>query len=131
MGSSGSLTNHLVKGKQKERKQSLFANEPSPGSPAKAVKTVTEEAESSQKKGPLGAPVLSTSDPQILMEEAEDEEDEATPFQVGEPTPDETSPGAEESKLWDDETRRNGDSKSPLYGSGGEDEFQNPWEGRS
>ncbi|KAK8060451.1 hypothetical protein PG996_010381 [Apiospora saccharicola] len=130
-GSSGSLTKQLVKGKQKERRESLFANEPSPGSPAKAVKTVTEEAESSQKKGPLGAPVLSTSDPQILMEEAEDEEDEATPFQVGEPTPDETSPGAEESKLWNDETRRNGNSKSPLYGSGGEDEFQNPWEGRS
>ncbi|KAK7927036.1 hypothetical protein PG985_004034 [Apiospora marii] len=129
VGSSGSLTKQLVKGKQKARKQSLLANEPSPGSPAKVIKTVTEEAESSQKNGPLGAPVLSTSDPQVLMEEAEDEEDEATPFQVGEPTPDENSPGAEESRLWDDEARGNG--KSPLYGSGGEDEFHNPWEGRS
>jgi len=69
------------------------------------------------------------------MEEAEDEEDEdedeTTPFQVGEPTPDETSPGAEESRQWNDETRKGDNSKSPLYGSGGEDEFQNPWEGRS
>lgn len=111
------------------RKQSLLANEPSPGSPAKPIKTVTEEAKSSQKNGPLGAPVLSTSDPQVLMEEAEDEEDEATSFQVGASTHDETSPGAEESRLWNDEARNNG--KSPLYGSGGEDEFQNPWEGRS
>ncbi|KAK7956072.1 uncharacterized protein PG986_005294 [Apiospora aurea] len=130
-GSSGSLTNQAGKGKQKERKQSLFANEPSPGTPAKVIRPVEEEAEASQKNGPLGAPVLSTSDPQILMEEAEDEEDETTPFQVGEPTPDEPSPGAEESRQWNDETRSNHDSKSPLYGSGGEDEFRNPWEGRS
>ncbi|KAK8011378.1 organic solute transporter Ostalpha-domain-containing protein [Apiospora arundinis] len=134
-GSSGSLTNPdpLVKGKQKERKKSLLANEPSPSTPAKVIRPVEQKAEASQKNGPLGAPVLSTSDPQILMEEAEDEEDEdeTTPFQVGEPTPDETSPGAEESKQWDEQTRKDDNSKSPLYGSGGEDEFQNPWEGRS
>ena len=131
VGSSGSLTKSLGKGKQKERKKSLLANEPSPSTPAKVIKPVEQEAEASQKNGPLGAPILSTSDPQILMEEAEDEEDETTPFQVGEPTPDETSPGAAESRQWNDETRTANNSKSPLYGSGGEDEFHNPWEGRS
>lgn len=70
--------------------------------------------------------MLSTSDPQILLEEAEEEEDNT--FQIGEPTPDEdSSPGAEESRQWLDETNGAHDGTSPVYGSGNEEEFSNPW----
>ncbi|KAI1877234.1 uncharacterized protein JN550_001306 [Neoarthrinium moseri] len=117
--STDTLSNKLKKGKgkekEKERKKGSF-DVPSAGSPTEARKPVAEESAASQAQGPLGAPVLETSDPQILQEEADEEavedavEEEDETFQIGEPTPDETE-----------------DSRSPLYGSGPEDEFQNPW----
>lgn len=120
-GSVDTLSNNLhVKGKDKERKRSSITG-PSPGTrPAKIPQPAAEEAESSQANGPLGAPVLSTSDPQVLLEEAEEEE---PTFLVGDPTPD------EESGPWNSSGPGNHhDSRSPLYGGGGEDEFRNPWE---
>lgn len=109
------------KGKAKERGKSSIIG-PSPGSrPAKIPQPAAEEAESSQANGPLGAPVLSTSDPQVLLEEAEEEEEPT--FLVGDPTPD------EESGPWNSSGLGNhDDSRSPIYRNGGEDEFRNPWE---
>ncbi|KAI1631997.1 organic solute transporter Ostalpha-domain-containing protein [Biscogniauxia mediterranea] len=101
------VTSKKKKGKQKQRKR-----EPSPV-PEPAVRA----SEESQSKGPLGAPILTTSDPQILEQEAEEEID-AT-FQVGEPTPEETTPAEEEPARLD--------TTSPLYGTGQEDEFRNVW----
>ncbi|KAI0599406.1 organic solute transporter Ostalpha-domain-containing protein [Biscogniauxia sp. FL1348] len=101
------VTSKKKKGKQKQKKR-----EPSPV-PEPAVRA----SEESQSKGPLGAPILTTSDPQILEQEAEEEID-AT-FQVGEPTPEETTPAEEEPARLD--------TTSPLYTTGQEDEFRNVW----
>ncbi|KAI5918617.1 organic solute transporter Ostalpha-domain-containing protein [Camillea tinctor] len=101
------ITSKKKKGKQKQKKR-----EPSP-IPEPAVRA----SEESQSKGPLGAPSLTTSDPQILEQEAEEEPDPT--FQVGEPTPEETTPAEEEpAKV---------DATSPLYTTGQEDEFRNVW----
>ncbi|CAJ2512906.1 Uu.00g010250.m01.CDS01 [Anthostomella pinea] len=86
------------KGKQKEA-------EPVVSSPLDTRARVSEEAES---KGPLGAPVLTTSDPFILEEEAEDDlSDVVTP--AGNASPDEEA--------------------SPMYATENEDEFRNVWDG--
>ncbi|KAI0550614.1 DUF300-domain-containing protein [Xylaria curta] len=83
------------KGKQKQpNTQAASPPEPTPEPTVQATKE-------SQSKGPLGAPVLTTSDPQILEEEAE--EDELT-----------------------DETSED-DGQSPVYTTGQEDEFRNVW----
>ncbi|KAI0903167.1 DUF300 domain protein [Ustulina deusta] len=79
------------KGKQKQSKPQV-ASAPEPSGQA---------AQESQSKGPLGAPVLNTNEPQILAAEAE--EDDLT---------DETS---------------DQDGASPIYATGQEDEFRNVW----
>jgi hypothetical protein len=72
---------------------------------------------------------LTTNDPQILQEEAQDEEEEAL-FEVGDATPHDESPGAEESRLWTEQSEptRTMNTKSPLDGHA-DDEFKNPWGG--
>ncbi|KAI0017509.1 DUF300-domain-containing protein [Xylariomycetidae sp. FL0641] len=85
------------KGKQKERRRSSVPSVPEPTARA---------AEELQSEGPLGAPVLTTNDPQILLEEAEEDETDVT-----------TSP----------EDGSQPDAASPLYTTGHEDEFQNVW----
>lgn len=117
----------MKKGKEKERKKKDSIDVPSAGSAAPVPKPSVEEQEENQKQGPLGAPVLSTSDPQILLEEADVEEDDT--FQIGEPTPDEESPEVEESRQWLAETNDTHDATSPAYDNGNEDEFTNPWGG--
>ncbi|GAP91918.1 putative DUF300 domain protein [Rosellinia necatrix] len=64
-------------------------------------KSTANAAQESQSEGPLGAPLLSTNDAQILEEEAEEDE----------PT-DESS---------------NQSEPSPVYATGQEDEFRNVW----
>lgn len=82
------------KGKQKESKPQATP----PPEPA------AQAAQESQSRGPLGAPLLSTSDPQILEEEAEEEiEDDVTDEHSGQ------------------------DGPSPVYATGQEDEFRNVW----
>ncbi|KAI1807611.1 DUF300-domain-containing protein [Daldinia bambusicola] len=110
--SAETVTSKKKKGKQK---QSKHAPEPPP-EPTAVV------AEESQSKGPLGAPVLSTSDPQILEEEAEEED----PFRVGDPTPDEVSPGGQEAKQWGSDGAGN-NTASPMFSPENEDEFRNVW----
>ncbi|KAI3332386.1 DUF300-domain-containing protein [Xylariaceae sp. AK1471] len=89
--STGSIETQSNKGKQKQ-------SEPQALSPPEPTVRATKE---SQSKGPLGAPVLTTNDPQILAEEAE--EDDLT---------DEVS---------------DQDEPSPVYATGQEDEFRNVW----
>jgi hypothetical protein len=76
-----------------------------------------------ESQGPLGAPVLNTADPQILLEEGEEEED-AT-FQVGEVTPDEESPGGRKPSSWDSQDANDQSSRNPPWGTVGDDD--NPW----
>lgn len=73
--------------KKKKGKQRQTKHDPIPTPEPTAV-----AAEETYSKGPLGAPVLSTSDPQILEEEAEEED---PTFKIGEstPTPDELAAG--------------------------------------
>ncbi|KAI1818004.1 DUF300-domain-containing protein [Poronia punctata] len=89
--STGSIQNLARKGKQRESRPSIS----SPPEPA------VQAAKESQSEGPLGAPVLTTNDPQILLEEAEEDE-----------TTDELS---------------DQDEQSPIYTVGQEDEFRNVW----
>ncbi|KAI1275677.1 DUF300 domain protein [Xylaria sp. FL0933] len=89
--STESIQTRDKKGKQKQPKTQVS----SPPEPT------VQAAQESQSKGPLGAPVLNTNEPQILEEEAE--EDDLT---------DETS---------------DQDEPSPVYTTGQEDEFRNVW----
>ncbi|KAI1346862.1 DUF300 domain protein [Xylaria sp. FL0043] len=89
--STESVQTRDKKGKQKQPKTQVS----SPPEPT------AQAAQESQSKGPLGAPVLNTNEPQILEEEAE--EDDLT---------DETS---------------DQDEPSPVYTTGQEDEFRNVW----
>lgn len=124
--STETLSKTLKKGKGKEKKKKSSTDVPSAGSAAPVPKSTAKKQEDTQKEGPLGAPVLTTSDPQILLEEAEDEEDDT--FKIGEPTPDEESPEAPESRQWLEETNDSPHETSPLDGSGeDEEEFTNPW----
>ncbi|KAI2621129.1 DUF300-domain-containing protein [Hypoxylon sp. NC1633] len=79
-------------------------------------------AEETQSKGPLGAPVLATSDPQILLEEAEEED---PTFQVGDSTPEDASPGEQENRQWGGVGTD--DTTNPVFNPGNEDEFRNVW----
>ncbi|KAI1265742.1 DUF300-domain-containing protein [Xylariaceae sp. FL1019] len=88
----GWLETEIQKGKQREAHA-----QHSPPKPA------VQAAEEEQSSGPLGAPVLNTADPQILLEEAEEDDDLSDP----------ESPPANET--------------SPLYATGHEDEFRNVW----
>ncbi|KAI0012958.1 DUF300-domain-containing protein [Xylariaceae sp. FL0662B] len=110
--SAQNTANRSKKGKQKQ-------NIPAPSPVPEPTSLASEE---NQSKGPLGAPVLTTSDPQILEEEAE-EEDPA--FRIGEPAPGEVTPTAEESRQWDS-ARTRPNATSPIY-STGEDEFGSVW----
>ncbi|KAK9773582.1 putative Transmembrane protein 184 [Seiridium cardinale] len=123
--STETLSKVLKKGKAKETRRESALDVPSAGSAAPVPKPAGEEQAETQKQGPLGAPVLSTSDPQILLEEAEEEDDDT--FAIGEPTLDEESPEVEESRQWLEETNDTHDATSPLYGNGNDDEFENPW----
>jgi hypothetical protein len=128
ISSTETLSKKLVKGKGKEKKtKNSIYDLPPAGSSTQVPKSAAEEAEASQSQGPLGAPVISTSDPQMLLEEAEDEED-AT-FQIGEATPDEDSPGAEESREWSDGSKEADGSGGPKLGTTNGEDFQNPWGG--
>lgn len=102
--------------KGKQRQKSIVNSPPEPTALA---------AEEVQSKGPLGAPILSTSEPQVLEEEAEEED---PTFEIGEATPDLTQedepvPGAQENRQWGgiDNTT------SPFSNDGVEDEFRNVW----
>lgn len=88
--SSESIDTQNKKGKQRQSISAASPPEPS-----------AQAAQEAQSKGPLGAPVITTSEPQILEEEAE--EDDLT---------DETS---------------DQDGPSPVYATGQEDEFRNVW----
>ncbi|KAI0861818.1 DUF300-domain-containing protein [Xylaria cubensis] len=81
------------KGKQKQPN-------PQAASPTEPPEPTVQATKESQSKGPLGAPVLTTSDPQILEEEAEEELSD---------------------EISDD------DGPSPVYTTGQEDEFRNVW----
>ncbi|RYO91066.1 hypothetical protein DL762_002362 [Monosporascus cannonballus] len=99
-------------GKKKEKgKEKQTRSSPSP--PPEPTAQVSEET---QSKGPLGAPLLTTSDPQILIEEAEEED---LDLEVGEPTPREPDP-------WNDPIAGE-DMRTPHYGIDGDDEFRNVW----
>ncbi|KAI1425505.1 DUF300 domain protein [Xylaria sp. FL1777] len=89
--STESIETQNKKGKQKQWKPQVT----SPPEPS------AQAAQTSQSKGPLGAPVLNTNEPRILEEEAV--EDDLT---------DETS---------------DQDGESPIYATGQEDEFRNVW----
>ncbi|OTB01555.1 hypothetical protein M426DRAFT_25585 [Hypoxylon sp. CI-4A] len=102
------------KGKQRQSK-------PTPKTPPPEPTAIA--AEESQAKGPLGAPVLSTSDPQILEEEAEEED---PTFKVGEATPEETTAGGQENRLWAGDGEEQNPT-SPVFSTGQEDEFRNVW----
>lgn len=80
------------KGKQKQ---------PNPHATSPPAPTAQAAQESSQSKGPLGAPALTTNDPQILAEEADDDD-------ISDVSPDEDEP-------------------SPIYTTGQEEEFRNVW----
>ncbi|ORY62931.1 organic solute transporter Ostalpha-domain-containing protein [Pseudomassariella vexata] len=123
--SVGSAEDVLSHKKGKGKQQRALSNQPSPGTPAKAPKPTAQQAKSSQSRGPLGAPVIDSSDPQLLLEEAEEEEQDT--FQVGEPTPDEDSPGAEESRQWDDGVQDVGRVKISPLATPDEEDFSNPW----
>lgn len=96
--------------KRKKGKQRQNKHDPVPTPEPTAI-----AAEESQSKGPLGAPVLSTSDPQILEEEAEEED---PTFKVGESTPDDIATGGQEN------TEHN--TTSSYFGADN-DEFRNVW----
>ncbi|KAI8960702.1 DUF300-domain-containing protein [Daldinia sp. FL1419] len=107
-----------VKSKRKKGKQKQTKHAPEPPPEPTAV-----AAEESQSKGPLGAPILSTSDPQILEEEAEEED---PTFKVGEPTPDEVNAEGQEANQWSNNGAQH-DITSPVFSPGNEDEFRNVW----
>ncbi|KAF3067033.1 hypothetical protein GL218_08812 [Daldinia childiae] len=107
-----------IKSKKKKGKQKQTKHLPKPPPEPTAV-----AAEESQSKGPLGAPILSTSEPQILEEEAEEED---LTFKVGEPTPDEVTPEGQESNQWGNDEAEH-DATSPVFSAGNEDEFRNVW----
>ncbi|KAI0398393.1 DUF300-domain-containing protein [Xylariaceae sp. FL0594] len=90
--STESVQSRDVKGKRKQRN----------ASPSPAPEPTAQAAKEAQSQGPLGAPVLTTSDPQILAEEAEEEE-------LTEESADEEDEGG------------------PIYATGQEDEFRNVW----
>ncbi|KAI2465565.1 DUF300-domain-containing protein [Annulohypoxylon bovei var. microspora] len=109
----------VSKKKKGKQKQTKFT----PKSPPEPTAVAAEQ---SQSQGPLGAPILSTSDPQILEEEAEEED---PMFKVGESTSEEVTPGGQE----EEEGQWGGDgaghsTTSPVF-STGEDEFRNVWGG--
>ncbi|KAI0478613.1 DUF300-domain-containing protein [Xylariaceae sp. FL0804] len=70
-----SVTSKATKGKAPEAKRYSMSSVSSPPEPT------AQASEEAQAKGPLGAPVLNTADPQILEEEAEEDDltDEVTP----------------------------------------------------
>ncbi|KAH9883752.1 DUF300-domain-containing protein [Xylariomycetidae sp. FL2044] len=104
---AGSSSESIVTKKQrKEEKGKHKETRHAPESPPEPTVRASEE---SQSKGPLGAPVLTTNDPQILEEEAEEED---TEFQVGELTPDEDGSVT---------------GNNPPYSAGQEDDLHNVW----
>ncbi len=109
------VTSKRKKGKQKQSK-------PVPGPVPEPTVVAGKE---SQSQGPLGAPVLSTSDPQILEEEAEEED---PTFQVGEMTPDAVTPGQQGDGTWDNNEVGRSET-SPLFSPDNEEEFRNVWGG--
>ncbi|KAI2607605.1 DUF300-domain-containing protein [Hypoxylon fragiforme] len=109
------VTSKRKKGKQKQSK-------PVPGPVPEPTVVAGKE---SQSQGPLGAPVLSTSDPQILEEEAEEED---PTFQVGEMTPDAVTPGQQGDGTWDNNEVGQSET-SPLFSPDNEEEFRNVWGG--
>ncbi|KAI5865068.1 DUF300-domain-containing protein [Durotheca rogersii] len=110
------------KGKQKQSKSA----------PKRPPEPAVVAAQESQSQGPLGPPVLTTSDPHILEQEAEEEDPN---FRIGDATPDKTTPGVQA------EDRSGGDgpwggaeveqegTRSPFFSAGNEDEFRNVWGG--
>ncbi|KAI1657532.1 DUF300-domain-containing protein [Daldinia decipiens] len=106
----------ISKKKKGKQKQTKHAPKPPP-------KPTAVAAEEFQSKGPLGAPILSTADPQILAEEAEEED---LTFKVGEPTPDEVTPEGQGSNQWGNDGAEH-DVNSPVFSPGNEDEFRNVW----
>ena len=100
--------------KGKEKQKTTKANAPPPPAPEPAA----QHAEETQAEGPLGAPLLTTNDPQILLEEAEVDED--TDIEAEE---DATLGRAER---WD-ETVPAENLRGPHYGIDGSDEFENVW----
>ncbi|KAI1107765.1 DUF300-domain-containing protein [Jackrogersella minutella] len=113
--SAETVVSKKKKGKQKQAKAT-----PKPPPEPTAV-----AAEESQSKGPLGAPLLSTADPQILEEEAEEED---VTFGVGELTPDEVTPGGQVGSQWGGDGAEDS-TTSPIFSTGNEDEFRNVWDG--
>lgn len=110
--SSSVAVSQKTKGKGKQTK-------PSPPSPP--PEPVHQIAEETQAEGPLGAPSLTTHDPQILLEEAEDEIEDESDIEVA-ATLDGTG-------RWDEAVPAQ-NMRGPHYGVDGADEFQNVW-GRS
>jgi hypothetical protein len=123
--STETLSKQTTKGKKNQKKGSFDV--PSAGTPAPVPKTAAEEARESQSQGPLGAPVLQTSDPMILQEEAVEEEDDDGDFKVGGSTLVEDIPIAEESGQWSTGSDAERGPKTPVYHAGSDEEFQNPW----
>ncbi|KAI0838927.1 DUF300-domain-containing protein [Hypoxylon sp. FL0890] len=116
--SSETIAETVVSKKKKKGKQKQAKSTPEhPPEPAAVA------AEQEQSKGPLGAPLLSTAEPQILQEEAEEED---PTFQVGEATPETTPEGQENISPWDGAGTEQS-TTSPVFSTGHEDEFRNVW----
>ncbi|OTA94770.1 hypothetical protein M434DRAFT_394430 [Hypoxylon sp. CO27-5] len=117
--STETVAETVVSKKKKKGKQKQAKSTPEPPPEPTAV-----AAEEEQSKGPLGPPKLSTAEPQILEEEAEEED---PTFKIGEPTPDEITPGGQGNiSPWaGDGADRS--TASPVFSTGNEDEFRNVW----
>ncbi|KAI1136982.1 DUF300-domain-containing protein [Hypoxylon sp. FL0543] len=112
-----------VVGKKKKKKGKQKQAKSTPEHPPEPVAAVAEEE---QSKGPLGAPIISTAEPQILEEEAEEED---PTFEVGEATPDETTPGGREDISPWDGAGTEPSTTSPVFSTGHDDELRNVWGG--
>ncbi|KAI0172290.1 DUF300-domain-containing protein [Hypoxylon sp. FL1284] len=107
-----------ITSKRKKGKQRQITHNPVPTPEPTAI-----AAEEAQSKGPLGAPVLATSDPQILEEEAEEED---PTFKIGESTPEEMASGGQEEEQWDS-VRTGHNTTSSYFGAENDAEFRNVW----
>ena len=95
VGSASSVGNpkQTKKGKEKQTKST----------PPPVPEPAAQHAEETQAEGPLGAPHLTTDDPQILLEEAE--EDEEDDFIVSDHDSDEDAEGSDEDADGSDEEK--------------------------
>lgn len=110
---SVSSSSSVAKAKNKKGKERQTRRPSAPSPPPEPTHQVAEET---QAEGPLGAPSLTTNDPQILLQEADEEEESDVDV--------ETTPGG--SERWDNSVPAE-NMRGPHFGIDGADEFQNVW----